>query len=39
MQDVLEEHQAIFDAFKAKDPDMGADAAQVHAYKSMMRRK
>ncbi len=39
MSTVLEEHRAIFEAFQTKDPDLGADAAQVHAYKSMLRRK
>lgn len=39
MPTVLEEHAAIFDAFKSRNPDAGAEAAQVHAYKSMMRRK
>lgn len=36
---VLEEHRAIFDAFAAKDPDAGAEAAEIHMYKSMLRRK
>ena len=36
---VLEEHRAIFDAFKAKDPEAGAEAAEIHAYKTMLRRK
>ena len=36
---VLEEHRAIFDAFTAKDPDAGAEAAEIHMYKSMLRRK
>ena len=36
---VLEEHRAIFEAFKAKDPDAGAEAAQIHMYKTMLRRK
>ncbi len=36
---VLEEHRAIFDAFRAKKPEQGAEAAQIHAYKSMLRRK
>lgn len=36
---VLEEHRAIFDAFRERKPDMGAEAAQIHAYKSMLRRK
>ena len=36
---VLEEHRAIFMAFKDKKPDAGYEAAQIHAYKSMLRRK
>lgn len=36
---VLEEHRAIFEAFRARKPEQGAEAAQIHAYKSMMRRK
>ena len=36
---VLEEHRAIFRAFQEKNTDAGAEAAQIHAYKSMMRRK
>lgn len=36
---VLEEHRAIFNAFFAKDPDAGAEAAEIHLYKSMLRRK
>lgn len=36
---VLEEHRAIFDAFIAKDPDSGAEATEIHLYKSMLRRK
>ncbi len=36
---ILEELQEIFEAFKARDPELGYDAAQVHAYKSMLRRK
>ena len=36
---VLEEHRAIFNAFIAKDPDAGAEAAEIHLYKSMLRRK
>ena len=36
---VLEEHRAIFNAFIAKDPDAGAAAAEIHLYKSMLRRK
>lgn len=36
---VLEEHRAIFNAFISKDPDAGAEAAEIHLYKSMLRRK
>ena len=36
---VLEEHRAIFDAFTSRDPDAGAEAVEIHMYKSMMRRK
>ena len=39
MPTVLEEHRAIFEGFQTKNPDLGVDAAQVHAYKSMLRRK
>lgn len=39
MPTVLEEQRAIFEAFRQKNPELGADAAQIHAYKSMMRRK
>ncbi len=36
---VLEEHRAIYNAFVAKDPDAGAEATEIHLYKSMLRRK
>jgi len=36
---VLEEHRAIFQAFQLRNPEAGFEAAQIHAYKSMMRRK
>ncbi len=36
---VLEEHRAIYDAFVARDPDAGAEATEVHLYKTMLRRK
>jgi len=36
---VLEEHRAIFTAFRDRNPEAGADAAQIHAFRSMMRRK
>ena len=36
---VLEEHRDIFDAFVTKDPDAGAEATEIHLYKTMLRRK
>ena len=36
---VLEEHRAIYNAFVVHDPEAGYEAAQVHAYKSMLRGK
>lgn len=39
MPTVLEEQGAIFEAFRLKNPELGEEAAQIHAYKSMMRRK
>lgn len=36
---VLEEHRAIFDAFRTRNAEQGAEAAQIHAFRSMMRRK
>lgn len=36
---VLEEHRAIFDAFRSRNPEAGQDAAQAHAFRSMLRRK
>ena len=36
---VLEEHRSIFNAFKERNPEAGAEAAQIHAYRSMLRRK
>ncbi len=39
MPSVLDEHRAIFEAFQQRNPEMGEEAAQIHAYKSMMRRK
>ena len=36
---VLEEHRAIYEAFVARDPDAGAEATEIHLYKSMLRRK
>ena len=39
MDAILEEHRAIFEAFKTRDSEAGFEAAQVHAYRSMLRRK
>ncbi len=39
MEESLEEFSAIFESFKLRDPDMGEEAAQIAAYKSMARRK
>ena len=39
MEEVLTEYRAIFEAFKLRNPDMGEEAAQIAAYKSMARRK
>ncbi len=39
MEEALEELSAIFEAFKLRNPDMGEEAAQIAAYKSMARRK
>ncbi len=36
---VLEEHRAIFNAFASGNPDAGAEATEIHMYKSMLRRK
>lgn len=36
---VLEEHRDIYDAFVARNPDAGAEAAEIHMYKTMLRRK
>jgi DNA-binding GntR family transcriptional regulator len=36
---VLEEHRAIYEAFVARDSDAGAEATEIHLYKSMLRRK
>lgn len=36
---VLEEHRAIYEAFVARDPDAGAEATEIHLYKTMLRRK
>ena len=39
MDAILEEHRAIFEAFKERDPEAGFEAAQIHAYRSIRRRK
>lgn len=39
LETVLEEHRAIYDAFVARDPDAGAEATEIHLYKTMLRRK
>ena len=36
---VLEEHRAIMDGFRKHNPELGADAAQVHVFRSLLRRK
>lgn len=36
---VLEEHRAIFQAFKHRDPEAGAEAMEIHVFKDMIRRK
>ena len=36
---VLEEHRAIFHAFKDRNPEAGAEAAEIHMLKTMIRRK
>ncbi len=36
---VLEEHRAIFEAFRTRNPEAGQDAAQAHIFRSMLRRK
>lgn len=36
---VLEEHKAIYDAFVNKDPNAGAEATEIHLFKTMLRRK
>ena len=39
MDAILEEHRAIFEAFKEREPEAGFEAAQIHAYRSIRRRK
>jgi len=34
---ILEEHRLIFEAFVNKDPDAGAEATEIHLYKTMLR--
>lgn len=36
---VLEEHRGIYDGFIKRRPEHAMEAAQIHAYKSMLRRK
>lgn len=36
---VLEEHRAIFHAFKNRNAEAGAEAAEIHMLKTMIRRK
>lgn len=36
---VLEEHRVIYDAFVNKDPNAGAEATEIHLFKTMLRRK
>ncbi|MBR4411608.1 MAG: GntR family transcriptional regulator [Firmicutes bacterium] len=36
---VLEEHRAIFHAFMTRNPEAGAEAAEIHMLKTMIRRK
>lgn len=36
---VLEEHRAIYEAFVNKDPNAGAEATEIHLFKTMLRRK
>ena len=36
---ILDELRQVYEAFRARDPELGYDAAQVHAYKSILRRK
>jgi len=36
---VLEEHRAIFHAFKNRDPHAGAEAAEIHMLRTMIRRR
>lgn len=35
---VLEEHRAIYDAFRNHDPDAGAEATEIHMLRTMIRR-
>ena len=38
MSDVLEEHRAIFQAFKDEDPEAGARAMEYHMNRSIERK-
>ncbi|MGN0714739.1 MAG: GntR family transcriptional regulator [Anaerovoracaceae bacterium] len=35
---VLEEHRAIFQAFRSRDPEAGAEATEIHMLRTMIRR-
>ena len=39
LQAVLEEHRAIYHAFKNRDPHAGAEATEIHMLRSMIRRR
>lgn len=39
LKTVLEEHRAIFNAFRDRDAEAGYEAAKIHSFRSMMRRK
>lgn len=37
LETILEEHRKIFEAFVTKDPDAGAEATEIHLYKTLLR--
>lgn len=37
LETILEEHRLIFEAFVNKDPDAGAEATEIHLYKTLLR--
>jgi len=37
LETILEEHRRIFEAFINKDPDAGAEATEIHLYKTLLR--